>query len=68
MYYEINLALNGRHLFATAKRSITSQPELKKVCKIFVEKFPQSEGYNISITEYEEDGYSLDIIEVLNED
>jgi hypothetical protein len=68
MYYEINLALNGRHLFATAKRSLTSPAELKKVCKIFVEKFPQSEGYNISITEYEEGGHGLDIIEVLNED
>jgi hypothetical protein len=31
MYYEINISENNKHLFATAKRSITTKSELKNV-------------------------------------
>lgn len=65
MYYEINVSLDGRHFFATAKRSITSQNTLKIVYKVFKEKFPASEGYEISVTRYEELGFGVDM-EVLN--
>ena len=50
MNYEINVSLNGRHFFATHERSITNSSELMKVFKVFVEKFPESEGYKISVT------------------
>lgn len=46
-YYEINVALNGKHLFATASRSCITESEYKKVLAIFKEKFPESEGYQI---------------------
>lgn len=52
MYYEINVALNGKHLFATADRSITSPYKAEKVYNLFKEKFPEEEGYTISVTEW----------------
>ena len=49
-HYEINISLNGKHLFATDSRSIQNQAELEKVIPIFKEKFPESEGYKITAT------------------
>lgn len=37
MYYEINVSLNGKHLFATAERSITDRNTLEKIYNLFVE-------------------------------
>ena len=51
-YYEINVALNGRHFFATSNRSITSADELVKVMDIFREKFPKDEGYELRVTHW----------------
>lgn len=48
--YEINIALNGIHFFATHERSITNVFELKKILPILIEKFPESEGYTILIS------------------
>ena len=61
MYYEINVALNGKHFFATAERSITNKWKLKEVYNILKEKFPQEEGYEISVTKYETVGKSVDM-------
>ncbi len=49
MGYEINISLNGKHLFATHERSLQNEREMKRCLKIFMEKFPESEGYNISV-------------------
>jgi hypothetical protein len=54
MYYEINVSLNGRHFFATAKRSITSQSDLKKVYPVIKAKFPEEEGFTIMVSEHPE--------------
>ncbi len=56
MYYEINVSLNGRHLFATAERSITSPWKAEEMYKLFAEKFPEEEGYKIDVTEWERRG------------
>lgn len=61
MYYEINVALNGKHLFATAERSITTSWDAEKVYKLFKEKFPENEGYEISITYWENVGKFIDM-------
>lgn len=61
MYYEINVSLNGQHLFATDKRSITDTPTLEKVYKILKEKFPTEEGYNLNVTRYETVGKFIDM-------
>ena len=65
MYYEINVALNGKHLFATHERSIRSEGELKRVLAILVEKFPESEEYSVSVTKWENRGEFISIEEVL---
>lgn len=53
MYYEINVSKNGKHFFATAERSITNKWKLKEVYDVLKEKFPQKEGYEVSVTKYE---------------
>lgn len=50
MYYEINVSLNGSHFFATHERSITTRTKLKQVYESLLKAFPQSEGYEISIS------------------
>lgn len=61
MYYEINVALNGKHFFATAKRSITNPWDLKDKLKVFIDKFPKNEGYELSVTKWEKVGEELEI-------
>lgn len=61
MYYEINIALNNRHFFATADRSITSEAKLKEVYNVFKEKFPESEGYTISVKKWETIGHFVNM-------
>ncbi len=74
MYYEINVSKevedrNGhkssQHFFATAKRSIVSTFQLKQVLPVILAKFPESEGYDVSVTRQEEIGYGLSIEEAL---
>ena len=61
MYYEINVSKNGRHLFATAERSITSLTQAEGMYMLFKEKFPESEGYEISVTEWNKVGHPIDM-------
>lgn len=61
MYYEINVALNGQHFFATDKRSITNKIALKVVYNILKQKFPIEEGYEIKVTYYETTGKFVDM-------
>lgn len=66
MYYEINVSLNGRHYFATAERSLTTEWEFKEMLKVFKQKFPESEGYRISASVNYKTGKILDVNEILN--
>lgn len=63
MYYEINVALNGQHFFATDKRSITNDIALKVVYNILKEKFPTEEGYDIIVSRYDTVGKFIDMEE-----
>lgn len=56
MYYEINVSKNGRHLFATAERSVTSFTQAEGMYMLFKEKFPENEGYKIDVTYWEKVG------------
>ena len=56
MYYEINIAKNGSHFFATAERSITDRKKLSTVYNKLKEAFPEEEGYSIMVNRYEERG------------
>ncbi len=50
MYWEINVALDGRHFFATAPRSITSQSDLRRVYRALQDRFAEASGYSLSVT------------------
>lgn len=63
-YYEINVALNGHHLFATAERSCTNVWAFKKVIEILKQKFPVEEGYSITATAEYSFGRTIKIDEV----
>lgn len=64
MSFEINVALKGKHLFATHPRSMQSIFEVARVYKVIREKFPASQGFNISLTENPEIFYGADMKEV----
>lgn len=59
MYYEINISLNGEHFFATAERSIDHQSKLENVLPVLRKKFPESQGYEISVTKWETRGFII---------
>ena len=64
MYYEINVSLNGRHLFATSNRSITDKWTLEKVYKVLKEKFTEEEGYKLMVTKIETIGREVNMEEM----
>ena len=61
MYYEINVSLNGKHLFATAERSIVNTFQLQKVYNLFKEKFPEKDGYKINVTKWNKVGKEVEV-------
>ncbi|HDR7263713.1 hypothetical protein [Bacillus sp. CH_203] len=65
MYYEINISKDGKHFFATSERSVDMQSTLESILKVFVEKFPESEGYKINVTNYQTVGKIIDYKELL---
>lgn len=51
MHYEFNISLNGSHFFGTHERSAQSVWKAQKVLAVLKEKFPQSEGYEVTCQE-----------------
>lgn len=47
-YFRINVSLNGQYLFATEQEHLTTEAEAHKVFNLFREKFPESDGYNVT--------------------
>ena len=62
-YFEFNVALNGHHLFATAPRSFPtlSRERAKVFYSELCARFPESEGFTVSVTELVCLGYSRTI-------
>ena len=58
-HYEINVAKDGHHLFATHERSLTSAHRTKEVYDKLVDAFPKNEGYSINITYWETVGETI---------
>ncbi len=59
MYYEINVALSGRHFFATAERSITSIEHAAQVYKKLCFVLFKNEGFEITIRKVERLSYDV---------
>ena len=58
--YRFNVAYNGKHLFATDPKTIWIKKEAKELYEIFKKKFPESEGYEVSVTRWESIGHHVD--------
>jgi hypothetical protein len=65
MYYEINVSLNGRHFFATAKRSLRTRDEAEQCLKKILESFTKPEGYRVSISLITEQSQHYELSEFL---
>ena len=63
--YEINVSKDGRHFFATSERSLRNDSELIAVYPIIAEKFPEAEGYRISVTRHYEYNRGVDINRIM---
>lgn len=59
MWYEINVSLNGKHLFATDKRSVTTEDKLREVLDILEPSLAGHPGINVSVTQWETTGKSV---------
>ena len=55
-YYEINVAKNGVHFFATTPRSIQSENSAKTMFDEFTNRFPANEGFNITCVYWKSEG------------
>ena len=58
-YYELNVAKDGKHLFATAERSAVNFSKAEELVRLFRKKFPNSEGYEISVTYWKCEGHQI---------
>lgn len=58
-HYEINVAANGQHLFATAQRSATNIKDAEALYKVLSAKFPASEGYTVTATYWKAEGHTV---------
>jgi len=67
MWYEINVSQWGKHLFATHKRSITTVQELEYIIKLFEDKFPEYDGYKITVSRFKTVGEYVDLYNLKGE-
>jgi hypothetical protein len=61
MYIEFNIELNGKHFFATTKRSCTNSEQAKVLNKVLQAKFPESQGYRITASMDKQCMYGIDL-------
>lgn len=63
-YYRINVSQNGRYLFATENGEggggITWEEDAKRVSELFKIKFPESEGFKVSVTHWQGRGTHIE--------
>ena len=55
-YYRINVSKDGRYLFATEQGGLTYEAEAMKVFLLLKEKFPESEGYEVTVIHWKSYG------------
>lgn len=51
-YTRINVSKDGQYLFATEQGRLTYNCEAKRVYKLLKEKFPENEGYKVSVIKW----------------
>jgi len=60
-FYRINVSQNSGHFFATASHSITNVSALRQVLPVIVEKFPGSQGFEVSVSYEETSGRGFEL-------
>lgn len=56
MRYEINVSLNGKHVFATHQRSLITEEQTARLYGLLADTFKPSEGYKLRVTRWYEMG------------
>jgi len=59
-HYEITVSGENGHMFTTSPTSIQNRIDLKNIYDLFVVKFPESEGYSITVTHWQCSGHSIE--------
>ena len=60
MYYEINIAKNGRHYFATAERSIDDNEKAQSVANELAALYTKEKGFEITISRWQKCGERIE--------
>jgi hypothetical protein len=61
MNYEINVSLNGKHLFATHPRSIPNKESLARVYTEIKSRFKEEDGFRVMVIRQETVGTPVDV-------
>jgi hypothetical protein len=59
MWYEINVSKDGKHYFATDKRSITTLARALDVRERLKKAMPEEEGFRYTITQWQKTGMEI---------
>ena len=59
MWYEINVSKDGKHYFATHKRSITTVDRAIEIRDRLKQAMPEEEGFEYTITQWQTTGISI---------
>jgi hypothetical protein len=59
MWYEINVSKDGKHYFATDKRSITTLARALDVRERLKKAMPEEEGFMYTITQWQKTGMEI---------
>ena len=54
MYYTIIISKDGREFFSTSQKSLNNAEDFEKISKVIKDKFPKTEGYQLSADYYSE--------------
>lgn len=63
MGYEINVSKNGKHYFATHERSLPYTKEAEEAFKDLKTRFPEEEGFNVTIVYHPTTSYGCHLDE-----
>lgn len=62
MHYEINVSKDGKHIFATAERSLKDIESAHALAAEFKQlRFPASQGFAVTMTRWETIGTEVEI-------
>ena len=59
MWYEINISKDGKHYFATDKRSITTLARALDIRERLRKAMPEEEGFSYNITQWHTTGVEI---------